>query len=422
MSRPSPSFFRRIQWRLEYGVYLAAEKLIGLLTPREACLVGEQVGLLIRLLSAKHRRIVKRNLRIAFAGEKSVAELEALAEEGFRRAGANLIASLCTASLEPEALNRAVKIENAELLTRAMSTGKGVIGVLAHMGNWEALAQKFPQFMPPGVKAGDIYRPLSNPYLDVRMVATRQRMGLKLFKKSVNPLALASFLRAGSALGIVSDQRALGIGEIVPFFGRLTACTPLAAVLARRTGATVFGVSVTSQTPGKWRIKFHPLVGEPTTENCMRLLETVMRESPADVFWLQDRWKVNKHKPQWEPGRNPKEGIAMLRANKPRRCLVWLEDGAHPVPSLKQAEPDNFIFEYCLPSDAPRPAWLAGDAIVHIRTVLNRCKLIAAEINRVDQAAALPLDFVYTPHGSAEVIAVCRMMDMPVVAAPEDNP
>jgi len=421
MSRSLPSLTRRLQWRLEYGVYLAAEKLIGLLTPREACLVGEQVGVLIRLVSARHRRIVERNLRIAFAGEKSPAELAVLAEEVFRRAGANLIASLCTASLEPEALNRAVQIENPELLTKAMATGKGLIGVLAHMGNWEALAQKFPQVMPPGVKAGDIYRPLSNPLLDVRLVATRQRMGLKLFEKSVNPLALASFLRAGSGLGIVSDQRALGVGEIVPFFGRLTACTPLAAVLARRTGATVFGVSVTTRAPGKWRIKFHPLIGEPTTENCMKLLETVMRESPADVFWLQDRWKVHDRKPQWEPGRTPKEGIATLRAHKHRRCLVWLEDGAGPVPPLKQAEPDNFLFEYSLAPGSARPAWLSDDAIVHVRPALNRRKVIAEEINRIDRVTALPLDFVYAPHGSGKVVAVCRQMGMPVVTASEDN-
>ncbi len=422
MSRTPPTFTRRLRWRLEYGLYLAVEKLIGLLTPREACLVGERVGLLMRLLSSKHRRIVERNLRIAFAGEKSPAELESLAEEVFRRAGANLIASLCTASLPPEALNRAVEIENAELLTNAMSTGKGVIGVLAHMGNWEALAQKFPQIMSPGVQAGDIYRRLSNPYLDVRMVATRQRMGLKLFEKNSNPLAFASFLRAGSVLGIVSDQRAIGIGEIVPFFGRLTACTPLPAVLARRTGAQVFGVSVKTQAPGRWLIKFHPLLDEPTTENCMKLLETVMRESPSDVFWLQDRWKVSSDQPQYAPGRVPKGGIAMLRAHKNRRCLVWLAEDAGEVPPLKQAEPDNFAYEYSLAAGTPRPAWLAADACVHVRPVLNRRKIIADEIHRIDHASALPLDFVYAPHGPDKVVAVCRGMGMQVATIPEGNP
>ncbi|HTJ78623.1 MAG TPA: lipid A biosynthesis acyltransferase [Rariglobus sp.] len=422
MSHPSPSFARRIQWRLEYGAYVTVEKLIGLLTPREACLVGEEVGNLIRLFSARHRRIVERNLRIAFAGEKSPAELDALAEEVFRRAGANLIASLCTASLEPETLNRVIEVENGEMLVEAMAAGKGVIGILAHMGNWEALAQKFPQMMPPGAKAGDIYRRLSNPHLDARLIITRQRMGLKLFEKNVNPLALAAFLRAGSGLGIVSDQRAVGIGETVPFFGRLTACTPLPAVLTRRTGAPVFGISVTTRAPGKWRIKFHPFAGETTTENCMKVLEAVMRESPADVFWLQDRWKVNNHKPQWEPGRTPKDGIAVFGATKSRRCLVWLEADAGLVPPLKQAEPDNIVFEYSIPSDVPIPAWLPAGAILHVRPVLDRRRLLANEINRIDRITALPLDFVYAPHGPAKLVAVCRQMGMPVATVPEGNP
>jgi KDO2-lipid IV(A) lauroyltransferase len=419
MSTRSPSFGRRLQWRLEYAVYLGMEKMIGLLTPRQAAWTGERLGALVGRVSARHRRIVERNLRIAFAGEKSPAELERLAGEVFRRAGANLIASLCTASLDAEELDKVVEIENAAVLTDALATGKGVVALLAHMGNWEALAQKFPQVMPPGVQAGDIYRPLSNPLLDARLVRTRERTGLKLFAKSVNPLSLASFVRAGGGLGIMSDQRALGIGEIVPFFGRLTACTPLPAVLARRTGATVVGLSVVTQAPGKWRIKFHPLVGEPTTENCMKLLEAAMRESPSDVFWLQDRWKISHHKPQWEPGRTPKEGIHGAAAGKLRRCLVWLEDAVTPVPALQQAEPDNLAFEYSLPAEAPRPAWLAADAIIYRRPLLNRRRLIQAEITRIDRATALPLDFVYVPQGPAKVAAVCRHMGMPVATKPE---
>ena len=422
MSRPSPSFARRVKWRLEYGAYVAVEKLIGLLTPREACLVGEQMGSLIGMFSARHRRIVERNLRIAFAGEKSPEELNALAEEVFRRAGANLIASLCTASLEPEALNRVVEIENGEILTEALASGKGVIGVMAHMGNWEALAQKFPQVMPPGVKAGDIYRPLSNPLLDARLIDTRQRTGLKLFPKSVNPLALAAFLRAGGGLGIISDQRTIGHGELAPFFGRLTACTPLPAVLARRTGARVFGLSVTTVKPGKWRIRFHPLVGEPTTENCMKLLETVMRQSPADVFWLQDRWKVSNSNPQYAPGKVPKEGLDRVSAGKRRRCLVWLQEGTGPVPALSMVEPDDLQWEYSLPDGESRPGWLGADAVVHVRPAMNRRRVIATELNRIDQAAALPLDFAYSPDRDHKLAAVCRKLGIPVAMAPEGGP
>ena len=419
MSRPSPSFARRIKWRLEYGAYVTVEKLIGLLTPREACLVGAELGSLIGMFSAPHRRIVERNLRIAFAGEKTPAELALLAEEVFRRAGANLIASLCTASLEPEALNRVVELENGEILTEALASGKGVIGVMAHMGNWEALAQKFPQVMPPGVKAGDIYRPLSNPLLDARLIDTRQRTGLKLFPKSVNPLALSAFLRAGGGLGIISDQRTIGHGELAPFFGRLTACTPLPAVLARRTGARVFGLSVTTVKPGKWRIRFHPLVGEPTTENCMKLLETVIRQSPADVFWLQDRWKVSKNNPQYAPGKTPKEGVNRAGAGKRRRCLVWLQEGAMSVPVLPMVEPDDLQLEYSLATGESHPGWLAADAVVHVRSGMNRRRMIAAEITRIDRADALPLDFVYDPHGASKLVSVCRKLGMPVATAPE---
>jgi len=409
-----------LRWRLEYGAYLAVEKLTGLLTPREACLAGERLGELIRLFSARHRRIVRRNLRIAFAGEKSSAELAELETAVFRRAGANLIASLCTASLDPEALDRAVTMENPEVLAAALAGGKGVIGVLAHMGNWEALAQKFPRMMPPGVQAGDMYRRLNNPLLDARLAATRRRTGLRLFEKNGSPLALAAFLRAGGGLGIISDQRAVGIGETVPFFGRLTACTPLPAVLARRTDARVVGISVTTLAPGKWRIKFHPLEEEPTTANCMKLLEAVMRQSPADVFWLQDRWRTGGRRPQSMPGKIPKGADGPPQVSKPRRYLVWLgPDAPDRKPALQNVEPDDLEFEYSLPADAARPRWLPADARVHPRPAVERRHFVADEIRRIDRDAALPLDCVYAPGGPAQVVTACRKMGVPVITQPD---
>lgn len=417
MSQPTPSLGRRLRWSLEYGAYVAVEKLFGLLTPREASLVGESLGEVAWMFSARHRRIVRRNLRIAFAGEKSPAEVDALVREVFRRSGANLFASLCTASLDAAALDRAVEVENPGAL-HALADGRGVIGVLSHMGNWEALAQKFPFMVPLGMPVANSYRRLSNPLLDARVVATRQRTGLRLFEKRASLFAMASFLRAGGGLGIISDQRASAIGETVPFFGRLTACTPQPAVLAKRTGAHVLGISVKTRAPGKWRIKLHPLKGEPTTAACMALLEEVMRESPADVFWLQDRWKVGAREPQFMPGKSPRDGDAGARPSKGRRCLVWLETGREDAPALHKVEPDDLVFEYSMPSAAPRPAWLKPDAVVHERkaSTSRRRGAIAGEIARIDARADLPLDFVHAPRGTRKLAAACRRLGLPLLA------
>ena len=153
----------------------------------------------------------------------------------------------------------------------------------------------------------------------------------------------------------------------------------------------------------------------------MKLLEVVMKESPADVFWLQDRWKVSLEKPQCLPGKAPKESITWATAQKKRRGLVWLEADAGPVPALQYVEPDDLELEYSFPVGAPRPVWLSADAIVHLRPVVDRRRLIAAEINRIDRISALPLDFVYVPYGPGEAIAVCRQMGMPVVITPEGD-
>ncbi|CAM2858192.1 lysophospholipid acyltransferase family protein [Rariglobus hedericola] len=420
MSNPSPSFARRCKWRLEWLVYLALETITGLFTARRAALLGARLGAVAGRLSKRHRRTVNRNLRIAFAGEKSRDEITALADEVFRRSGANLIASLRTATLSEARLNKAVDNENPEVMHAAMAAGRGVVVLLAHMGNWEALAQKFPQILPPG-KAATMYRPLNNPVMDARVVATRKRTGLVPFAKGVNPMMLASYLRDGGCLGIISDQRAIGIGETVPFFGRMTVCTPLPAILARRTGAQVVAMSVKTTVPGKWSIKLHKLEGEPTTANCMRLLEVVMRESPADVFWLQDRWKVSRHQPQFVPGKTPRGSTGeQLIAPKKRRCLVWLDRDAAPVPALLSIEPDDLAFEYCVPAGTARPTWIAPDALVHTRPE-NSGKPTEAWtecLREIDASAALPLDFVYAPNFGKELGKAGREAGVVVTTQP----
>jgi len=218
MSRKSPTLGLRLRWRMEWAFYLATEKAIGWLSPALASRVGASLGAMAGRAFPARRKVVERNLRIAFGGEKSPEELARMVDEVFRRSGSNLIASLCTAGLDSKRLGAAVRIDNIELCHEIIAQGKGAIVLLAHMGNWEALAQVFSQLLPPGHKAGTIYRLLNNPYMDAHVKAVRRRVGLELFEKRSSPLAMASFVRGGGALGILSDQRTESSGEIVPFF------------------------------------------------------------------------------------------------------------------------------------------------------------------------------------------------------------
>jgi Kdo2-lipid IVA lauroyltransferase/acyltransferase len=316
-----PTAWRRLRWRLEAAVFVATETLLGLLPLPWVAAAGRLAGAVAERVLPGRRRSVARNLRIAFAGERSAEELGALCAEVFRRSGANLLCSLRTAEMGERSLARALTVRDEIVYREALARGKGVVMVLAHMGNWEALAQWFPKLLPPGVQGATVYRPLNNPITNARVAATRTRRGVGLFSKDDNPLGMAAFLRRGGVLGVLADQRAGQIGELVPFFGRLTSCTPIPAILARRTGAAVVGVSLRTVGPGRWEMGFHAMEpGEPTTVGVMRLVERMMRVSPADVFWLQDRWKVPARQPPKQPGKPARAGDAT--PTKRRRALL----------------------------------------------------------------------------------------------------
>ncbi len=397
-----PTLPRRLKWRLEEGAYLLIQAVLGALPVAWVAAIGRAAGAAAHLVLKRRRRIVARNLRIAFAGESSPEELRALTAEVFRRSGANLLCSLRTSEMRDRSLSRTLLVRDEIVYREALARGKGVVMLLAHMGNWEALAQWFPKLLPPGVAGATVYRPLNNPFMNARVAASRARRGVGLFSKDDNPLGMAGFLRRGGVLGVLADQRAGKIGERVPFFGRMTSCTPIPAILARRTGAAVVGVSLRTVGAGRWEMGFHALeAGEPTTAGVMRLLERMIRESPADVFWLQDRWKIRRREPHLVSGK-PARG-APAAPTKRRRALLWIDGGAG-VPRPPEAVPDDVDYEWALAPDAVVPA---GTAAVHRYTAEG----YASFLRRLDEAAGLPLEYVAGPASApAGLRRACRAL------------
>lgn len=390
-----PTLYRRVKWRVETAAYAMLEFLLGSLPLAWVARIGHGLGAVAYACLKARRDTVLRNLRIAFAGEKSIAEINLLSRDVFRRSGANLLTSLCTARLAESGLTRAVKLHNEEAFSEALAKGKGVVMVLAHMGNWEALAQWFPRLLPEGVEGATVYRPLNNPIMNARVAAQRRRLGVGLFSKDDNPLGMASFLRRGGVLGVLSDQRAGQIGELVPFFGRLTSCTPIPAILAKRTGAAVLGVSLRSIGLGRWELGFHKLdEGVPTTMGVMDLVERMMRVSPADVFWLQDRWKVSRHSPHLQAGKPARGGE--IKPIKRRRALLW-SDGTGAMSRPPVARPDDVFYEEAGTGSGIQ--WVQGVGESEIDF-----------LSRVDAGHALPLDFVVG--GGAGVRRACHKLGL----------
>lgn len=278
---------------LQFLIYRTVERSLGLLSVGTTFAIGEFLGRLAYRLPLAHRAIVLRNLRLAYRDEKSREEIATLAEEVYELTGANLLSSIRVPSLSDEQIRNLVRFENLDLLTEASANKKGIVMLVPHMGNWELLAQAkdylFAELDPP-IQGGTHYRPLHNPLMNRLVERRRRRRGTKLFSKSTSLHSLTAFLREGNLIAILADQRVGRRGKTCDFFGLPTDCSPLPALLAKRTGATILALHCETTASAQWKIVVSA-VERPDTESCMQTLEASWRASPQDVFWFQDRWK-----------------------------------------------------------------------------------------------------------------------------------
>ncbi len=384
------------QWRLECLAHSVIEGIAALLPGPWVFRLGEALGSLAWHLLPQRRKIVLRNLRIAYAGEKSLTEIHALARASFLRTGANLVCAAHTARLPEARLKKILHVENPGLLAETLAQGRGLVILLAHMGNWELLT-RLVHFFPPGSKCGAFYRPLNNPLLDERVLRRRQAHGTRMFSKRDPFHQVTAFLREGGIVGILADQRVGTQGDMVNFFGRLTRASPLPSLLARRAKSPVLALSLTTTAPGKWQARFLPVEAPPTTQHCMYALETAMKAEPTDVFWLQERWKIQPRRRQRPFHFLGLDGIESC--GKPHRALLWLVDAPQ---------------DWELPDDWRHPD-LSYQIVTRPPSATSSIAELRQYLQGLEYLTELPLDFILAPVASEALKKAAKREAIPLV-------
>jgi len=342
---------------LVYLVYRAASEAVAMLPLSLVFLLGRVLGLIGYFLIPKYRKLVMANLTIAFGAEKTPAELRRIARNHFATLGANLLCSYKLATLTREGIDACVEIVGMENLHRAAAAGKGAIPVLAHLGNWEVLAQLGPHY-PQGKGFGTVYQPLGNEYIDQHVKKTRARLGLTVFDRRRGFAEPIKFLREGGVSGILVDQHAGDHGIWTPFFGRLASTSPLAATISLRTGAPLVPMAVYTAGWARWRLVVSEPIQSSThdpdvlTAEINLALEKEIRANPADWFWVHNRWKTPK--PEFLLA-NYRRGVTLppgmdAASLKPFRILIrssnWLGDAVMSAPAvraIKAGRPDAHV-------------------------------------------------------------------------------
>ena len=338
-----------------YLLYRAASAIVSVVPLRLLFRIGEVLGFGGWVFLRGYRRLARRNIEIAFTGEKTSREIGRLARQHFQRLGANLLCSVKLGTMPLDRIAQCVTLENPELMHNELRAGRGVAVALSHLGNWEIFAQLFPKHFNY-TRNSTVYQPLGNRHIDADVRQKRGRAGVELFDRNDGFHGPIELLRAGGVVGILSDQHAGDHGLWTPFFGRLASTSPLPGLLAKRTGAAVLSAAIYTSGPGRWRMVFSPRINTPgdsvrtITAKANEVIADQIRVAPEDWFWVHNRWKTPRPNfllTHYKRGVYLPPAVAPL---KPFRILIrgtnWLGDSiisAGAVRAIKRGRPDAHI-------------------------------------------------------------------------------
>ncbi len=245
------------------------------------------------------------NLDRAYGAEISFRRKKEIARSGFITFGRSIMEAMRLQRHYQSQIAPQIEVVGEEHFRRAYDRGKGIVGITAHIGNFELLAAYIAQ---SGYKCGAIGRELYDKRIDDILIANRSAMGLVNVRTDDSPMTIIRLLKSGHAIGFLIDTDSFRVsGELTDFFGR-PAKTPIGPTqLGLMSGAAFIPIFCLSFPGGKYRIvcgeELVPESRERSRENVYRItsqmtkvIENLIREYPEQWIWMHNRWHTRPEK------------------------------------------------------------------------------------------------------------------------------
>ncbi len=198
-------------------------------------------------------------------------------------------------------LQSQIEIRGEEHLEEARAQGKGVLVLVAHLGNYILMALTAVRIFRYPLAA--IAKQLRNPSMEHLWQEVRRRGGVIAIPARNGYRASVRVLRNNGLLGFMLDQnRPEGKGIFVDFFGQTASTSPGLAFMSAQTGAPVLPAFIHRTPEGRHIVEIQPWIAPPPdrkpeslleyTAIYTRITEAAIRRHPAQWLWLHKRWKT----------------------------------------------------------------------------------------------------------------------------------
>jgi len=192
----------------------------------------------------------------------------------------------------------AIELRGVEHVHAANQSGRAVMLIGAHMGNWEV--QALANFLL-GYETHVVYRAANNPLFDDLVRSFRKGLADAVVPKgAAGARRLMKLARGTVSIGMLVDQK-MNDGIAVPFFGVPAMTAPAAAQLALRFKLPLIVARCERLEGSRFRLTILPPMALPDSGDrnadvlevmtaINRTLEGWIRERPGQWLWVHRRW------------------------------------------------------------------------------------------------------------------------------------
>jgi KDO2-lipid IV(A) lauroyltransferase len=248
----------------------------------------------------KHRRVIGQNLDFALPG-LDASQKDQISRYCYKNLLRALLQVMENQYNRREELEKIVRFEGLDIVEQAKKSGRPIIFVTAHYGNWELGGAALGSLIMPVTV---VHKALNNAYFDDYLHRARSRFDLSMVEKRGAVKQLAKVLKAKGSISLLTDQNTNEKdGIVVNFFGRDARQTAAPAFLARKYDALIIPLYIETDDDVTHKVTFYDAIEVSKTEHAEAdileatqkqadLLEKIIRKKPKFWFWCHRRWKT----------------------------------------------------------------------------------------------------------------------------------
>jgi len=296
---------------LSYSLLAVLLRIVFFLTnalpERATFILSEKLALLFMFSSRRYKRRIRKNLQFAFGSSCDDQQVHDLTGKVAKNLGRIFAETLLSGTKKRGTILDKISVHGIENLDHALSCGKGVMAVSAHLGNFTLIDVKMISTGYPFtmlVKESK-YPGIAKISREVQKKQGGQFIYMDPWSKALRQIM--SSLRNNEIVCLLADENKKDSETVVDFFGHPAPTAEGPAVLSLRTGALVVPIFIVRHTDSSHTIFVEPHLTPLLTGNraediftittaYTNVIEHYVRKYPDQWFWVNRRWKKGKIK------------------------------------------------------------------------------------------------------------------------------